>query len=180
MAASLIEQVDGSLERLLVGWNVWSYLLAAVLLAFLFAPLFFTSEPDTHPLLLARQAATSAVRQPGESATYRSLEAPHGYPLRSGLDVRDPGAPKWTAGRDGDLRDIWREALSTQKGKMLSVKGRNDPVEHSLEALTKEINAIGRHIQLWKGTRVAVYLPNSVELLATLFGRSIILARNTC
>lgn len=36
--------------------------------------------------------------------------------------------------------------------------------------VTKQINLIGRHIADGGGTRVAVYLPNSLEFLATLFG----------
>jgi hypothetical protein len=40
-----------------------------------------TQDPDTHPLLLARQALASYVRQPGESAVFRSPETPHGCML---------------------------------------------------------------------------------------------------
>ena len=41
-----------------------------------------------------------------------------------------------------------------------------------LDNITRQINLIGRHIADQGGIRVAVYLPNSVELLATLFACS--------
>lgn len=177
MAASLLQQLDGSLDQLFLCWNLYTTGIVLALVAYLFSPLFFTSEPDTHPLLLARQAAPSAVRQSGESAVYRSLEAPHGYPLRTGLDVKDAGTPKWSAGRDGDLRDIWNEASRTRElppaepSRILSIKGRNKPATHELASLSREINIIGKHVLAQGGTRIAIYLPNSVELVTTLFGR---------
>ena len=167
--------VDAQLDALFAGWNIWSTILVAIFIACLILPLFLAAEPDTHPLLLARQAAPSPVRRSGESATYRAIDVPHGYPLRSGLRVKDEGASKWSAGRNGDLRDIWREATkprsSTEKPlQILSVKGNNPPVSHDVQALAKEINVIGEHIQSLGTKRVAICLPNSVEFFVALFG----------
>lgn len=132
-------------------------------------------------MLLARQSAASHVRFPGESAIFRSLDVPYGYPLRSGLNVKDPGAPKWTSGKDGDLRDVWKRAVSGPvdndgkpagcAGKILTVLGKQEVIEFSFEKLSGEIIAVGQHMRNHSGSRIAIYLPNSVELLVTLFGK---------
>jgi hypothetical protein len=107
------------------------------------------------------------------------LETPHGFPLRLGLNVKDPGAPKWTGGRRGDLRDIWRTAVrgalkedgtpSGKKGKIYTVLGK-EMAERSLDQVTQEINVIGQHLQKAKAKTVAVCLTDSTELLAAIFG----------
>jgi hypothetical protein len=181
-SGSLLRQLDSQLEQLFAGWNIYTTLICLGLVTYLIYPLFFTPEPDTHPLLLARQSSTSHVRQPGKSAIYRALETPHGYPLRTGLNVKDPGAQKWTSGRDGDLRDVWRQALKGPieqdgntaggPGKLLTVLGREEVVNYGFDQLTKEINAIGEYIVAHRGARVAIYLSNSVELLVTFFGKA--------
>jgi len=172
--ANWIEQLDVQITHFLASWNIYTTIFAFVLSAFILYPLLFWQEADTHPLLLARQARPSPVRNPGESATYRSLEIPHGYPLRSGLNVKDADAPRWSAGRDGDLRDIWRAVVKGgpggERSKIMSVFGKDAVVEHDLDAISKEINIIGRQLQSSTGKRVAVYLPNSLECLSTLFG----------
>ncbi|KAG9928675.1 acetyl-CoA synthetase-like protein, partial [Aureobasidium melanogenum] len=172
--ANMIEQLDALIADTLSAWNLYTTLIALALFAFVAYPLIFWAEPDTHPLLLARQAAASPVRQPRESAVYRSTEVPHGYALKTGLSVRAPGAPKWTAGKDGDLRDIWREAVnsSSATAKILSVRGNDSPVEHDLSNLSKTINIIGSHLQKAGVERVAIYTPNSVEYLVTIFACS--------
>ena len=176
-STSFLAAIDGQLDSLFAGWNVYSTTLVAVFVGYLFYPLFFGAEPDTHPLLLARQASASPVRQAGESATYRAIDIPYGYPLRSGLNVKDEGAPKWSAGRNGDLRDIWREAAKSSGPhetpiQLLSVKGKDEPAAYGVEGISKDINVIGTQIQSLQGKRVAIYLPNSVEFLVTLFGDS--------
>jgi hypothetical protein len=169
---NMIEQLDALIADTLSAWNLYTTLIALVLFAFVAYPLIFWAEPDTHPLLLARQAAASPVRQPRESAVYRSTEVPHGYALKTGLSVREPGAPKWTAGRDGDLRDIWREAAnSTAKPTLLSIRGRESIHEHDFIGLSKLVNVIGSSLQKAGVQRVAIYAPNSVEYLVTVFGK---------
>ena len=76
--AGLLEQLDGAISDILAGWNVYTSLLAAGILAFVGWVIYDTTDADTHPLLLARQAHASYVRQPGESAVFRSPETPHG------------------------------------------------------------------------------------------------------
>ena len=179
-APSVLQQLDAQIEQVLKGWNIYTTLIFLVLISYLLYPLFFTPDPDIHPMILARQATASQVRQPGESAVFRSLETPQGYPLKSGLNVKDPGAPRWTSGRDGDLRDVWKRALSGpldndgkptgEKSKILTVLGKEEVIDHSFEKLTAEIIAVGQHMQVHGGSRVAIHLPNSVELLVTLFG----------
>ena len=95
--------------------------------------------------------------------------------------MKDPGAPKWTAGRRGDLRDIWKTAVrgalnedgttSGKQGKIYTVLGKK-LVEHSLAQVTQEINVIGRHLQKAEVKTVAVCLTDSIELLAAIFGRT--------
>lgn len=172
---TLIHRLDSQLDQLFSGWNIYTTLLTVILVTYLVYPLFFLQEPDTHPLLLARQASASPVRQPGESAIYRSLEAPHGYPLRTGLNVKDPDAPKWQSGRDGDLRDVWKQALrgplegDGKKARIISVMGQ-ETVEHTPEEVMRDINIIGEYLRDRGTKKVAIYLPNSIELFVAFFG----------
>lgn len=179
---SILQQVDSQLENVLAGWNIYTTLLALILTAYLISPLILNTEPDVHPLLLARQSSASYVRQPKESASFRSLETPHGYPLKSGLNVKDAGQPKWTSGRDGDLRDVWKRAVSGpvdadgkptggEPGKVLTTYGKEDVIEFNFAKLSSEINAVGQHMKAHGGSRVAIHMPNSVELLVAFFGR---------
>lgn len=169
---SLIQRLDSQLDLFFGGWSIYTTFLTFVFLGYLVYPLFSAQEPDTHPLLLTRQASASQIRHPGESAIYRSLESPQGYPLRSGLNVKDSGAPKWTSGRDGDLRDIWKKALEGadgKRGRIISVMGK-ETSEHKLDKITQHINFTGAHLQKEGAKRVAICLPNSVEFLVALFG----------
>lgn len=178
--AGVVERLDAQLERFFAGWNIWSTLLALLILVAFLYPLFSSQDPDTHPLLLSRQANVAAVRQPGESAVYRALEVPHGYPLKSGLNVKSKGASRWSAGRDGDLRDIWRRIVGGPEsaegestgppGKILTVFGKEDIEDHDLHFLSRQINVLGQFIKQQGGSNVAIYLPNSLELLLTIFG----------
>ena len=181
---SIFQQLDSQLENILAGWNIYTTFIALVLAVYLISPLFLTTEPDVHPLLLARQSSASYVRQPKESAIFRSLETPQGYPLKSGLNVKDPAQPKWTRGRDGDLRDVWKRAASGpvdadgkptggDPGKVVTIYGKEEVIEHSFSKLSSEINAVGQHMKAHGGSRVAIHMPNSVELLVTFFGWSI-------
>jgi len=96
------------------------------------------------------------------------------------LNVKPPGTPLYTAGRDGDLRDIWRRVTGeiplerqntpTEPPKIITVFGKEELTEHDIADVTKDINVIGKHLQDHGAKRVAIYLPNSIEFLATLFG----------
>ncbi|KAL2163107.1 hypothetical protein VTH06DRAFT_6943 [Thermothelomyces fergusii] len=178
MLDTLLVRLDESVTELFGQWNLWTSAIFTVLVGFLTYQVATREDPDTHPFLLARQAYGSPVRQPGESAVYRSPAAPHGMPLNAGLNVRDPGASKWSRGRDGDLRDVWRQALAGVRedgpnkgatGRILTVLGTDKTIEHPLADVTRQINLIGRHMAGQGAGRVAIYLPNSVELLAALF-----------
>lgn len=179
---SILQQVDSQIENILAGWSIYTTLIALVFAAYLISPLFLFTEPDVHPLLLARQSSASYVRQPKESAVFRSLETPHGYPLKSGLNVKDAGQPKWTSGRDGDLRDVWKRAVTGpvdadgkptggEAGKVITTYGKEEVIEYDFAKLSSEINAVGQHMKAHGGSRVAIHMPNSVELLVTFFGR---------
>lgn len=178
---SLLQQLDAGLEQLFAGWSIYTTLLCVSLVTYLVYPIFFARDPDTHPLFLARQSSPSFVRQPGESATYRSLETPHSYPLKSGLNVKELGAQRWAAGKDGDLRDVWRKAVqgptgddgksNGEPGKIFTVMGKEGVTEHELSDITKEINAVGEYLSQHAANRVAIYLPNSMEFVVTLFGK---------
>jgi acyl-CoA synthetase (AMP-forming)/AMP-acid ligase II len=175
----LVEQLDGAISDLFQGWNVFSTVLLVGILGFVGWVVASNADADTHPLLLARQAQASYVRQPGESAVFRSPETPHGYPLRTGLAVKPPGAPMYSAGKDGDLRDIWRrvtgeiplekKASSSGTATIVTVLGKEDITEHNIAGISKEIAIVGKHLQEHNAKRVAVYLPNSLEFLAVLF-----------
>lgn len=76
--AGLVEQLDAKIAELLAGWNLYSSVFLAAIVLFVAWVVYDTQDADTHPLLLARQSQASYVRQPGESAIYRSPETPHG------------------------------------------------------------------------------------------------------
>lgn len=179
--SSFIRQLDQQLEKLLADWSIYTTIIFLFLVAYLLYPVFFHRDPDIHPLLLSRQANVAPIRQPGESAIYRAPDIPYGYPLRSGLNVKDPGAPRWQSGRDGDIRDVWKQAIkgpvdsegnsSGVPGKIVTILGTEAVVELGFVKLTKEMNAVGKHVKDKLGSRVAVYLPNSAEFVVTLFGK---------
>lgn len=131
-------QLDQGVTGLFGQWNSWSTAIATVLVMLLSYQVFNRTDPDTHPLLLARQSQPSPVRQKGESSVYRSHSAPHGMPMNSGLNVKDPGTSKWSRGRNGDLRDVWRQAVNgtsdegrpAATGKILEVLGEEKVIEH--------------------------------------------------
>jgi hypothetical protein len=181
--ANILEDIDNQIANLLSGWNIYSFVFLA-LLGVLVYSFVAVQDPDIHPLILCRQSVTGMIRNQGESAVYRAPDVSHGLPLRSGLNVKLPGDPPYTAGRDGDLRDIWKRVTgelpmpairgtppSTDKPpKILTVFGKEEITDHSIPELSKEISVIGGHIHKHGGSRVAIYLPNSVEFLSTLFG----------
>jgi len=139
---NLMMKLDETVTSVLGEWDIYSSALFAVVLSAFIYQVFTARDPDAHPMLLARQAQASPVRQEGESAVYRSHSAPHGIPLNSGLNVKDPGDSKWARGRDGDLRDIWRRAVAGgldregketgEVGRLLTVLGSEQVVEHDL------------------------------------------------
>lgn len=175
----ILQRLDTLVADILADWNIYTTIVAGIVATFAIYSAVSAKDPDVHPFLLARQSTPSPIRQSGESPTYRSLETPYGFPLRAGLNVKDPGAPKWTAGRKGDLRDIWRAAVrgalnedgtpTNTQGKIYTVLGRQ-AFEHSLSQVTQEINVIGHHLQNAEAKTVAICLTDSVELLAALFG----------
>lgn len=179
------QRLDAQLDELLSGWNIFTTILAAGLVLTVLYPLVTAKDADTHPLLLTRQANISAVRHPGESAIYRSVETPHGFPLKQGLNVKAADAPAWQRGMNGDLRDVWLRAASgppkeVHQTNPRSVHGKeayihtiagSEITDHDFESISTRINIIGQHFQ--QSTRVALYLPNCLELLIALFGRSL-------
>ena len=178
---SFLQRIDSQIGNFFATWNSYTTLLALVIAALILYPLIFTNQPDIHPFLLARQGRPGPVRKTNESAVDRSSELGPGYPLRAGLNVRAPGAPKWSTGRDGDLRDVWRSALSGDggpRGTIMTVNGKDAPLKHDLDDLTKGINAVGQHMQS-KGKKVAIYLPNCIEYLSTVFGKPLALSWKT-
>lgn len=132
----VFDSVDAGLTNLVGQWNIYSTGLATLLVLLVSYRAISSRDPDVHPMLLARQSNPSTVRNEGESAVYRSHGAPQGMPLNSGLNVKDPGASKWSRGRDGDLRDVWRRAAlggeDGAKGRILTVLGSQKVVEHKL------------------------------------------------
>lgn len=177
---TLIERADTALSEVFAGWSPSTTLLASFLLLFVTYPWLTSKDPDIHPFLLQRQAVSHPVRQPGQSAVYRSSQIPLGYPLRSGLNIKDAQSPKWRPGRDGNLRDIWTEALkgpteengsqSSFKRSFITVLGNEQLIERSLESVNVEIGVIGNHLRQAQVKQVAICLPNSVELMASIMG----------
>lgn len=139
---NLLISLDEGLAKILGDWDTYSTSIVALLVAFFAYQVFSRRDPDTHPMLLARQAQPFPLRYPGESPVYRSQSSPHGMELNTGLNVRDSTTNKWAKGRDGDLRDVWRRVASGQtdkegnvtggRGKILTVLGTEKVVEHRI------------------------------------------------
>lgn len=142
---NLLVSLDQGVTGLFGQWNGYTTAMVTFLVITVSYRIAASQEPDTHPMLLARQAQGSPVRQEGESPVYRSHASPHGMPLNSGLNVKDSGASKWSRGRDGDLRDIWRRAAggtpdedgkpASGKGRLLTVHGARQVVEADIGSL---------------------------------------------
>jgi hypothetical protein len=176
--ATLLTALDEGIGAILSKWDSYTSVIALALAALVAHTILTAEEPDVHPFILQRQATASRVRQPGESAVYRASDVPEGMPLRSGLNVRRPTDPPYMAGRDGDVRDIWskvvaRKGEEASKQKILTVFGTEHITEHDINELSNEIAVIGKYLMKSRGRRVAVYLPNSVEFLGTLFGKAL-------
>jgi acyl-CoA synthetase (AMP-forming)/AMP-acid ligase II len=85
----------------------------------------------------------------------------------------------YSAGKDGDLRDIWRRvtgeiplekgASSSGTANIMTVFGKEGVSEHKIDDMTKEIAIIGTYLKDHGAKKVAVYLPNSIEFLGVLF-----------
>jgi hypothetical protein len=84
--AGIIEQLDSAIADLLAGWNVYTGVLLVAILGFIGFVVYDTQDADTHPLLLARQAQAAYIRQPGESAAFRSPETPHGCTISLNIE----------------------------------------------------------------------------------------------
>ncbi|POS88033.1 hypothetical protein EPUL_000641, partial [Erysiphe pulchra] len=174
-----LTKVDKLVTGTLSEWDRLSTTLFILSICSIVYFIIYTREPDTHPLFLERQTQASPVRQKGESAIFRSHSAPHGTALISGLNIRNPGDSKWTHGKDGDLRDIWKRAITGAQdrlgndlgktGKLFTLQGTSEVIEHDLNEITKQISSIGHYLKKNQSKRVAIYLPNSVEFLASLF-----------
>ena len=104
---SIIESLDSKIAEFLSQWDVYTVIIGLALTAFVTHTLMSSVEPDIHPFILARQSYADRVRNPGESAVYRSPDVHTGGGLRTGLDVKLKEDKPYTAGRDGDLRYIW-------------------------------------------------------------------------
>lgn len=139
--SNVLAWLDLELSSLVGQWNAYSTGIATALVLVLTYAFMTRVEPEIHPMLLARQAQGSPVRQEGESPVYRGNTAPHGLPLNTGLNIKEPGASKWSQGRDGDLRDVWRrtasgppenEGAKGTTGRILTVLGSEKVVEHKL------------------------------------------------
>ena len=158
---AILVHLDEGVTGLFGQWNLWTSVIVTVFAGFLTYHISTRKDPDIHPFLLARQSQGAPVRQPGESAVFRSQGAPHSMPLNTGLNVKDPGASKWSRGRDGDLRDVWRQAVAGvledgatkgKTGRILTVLGRDKVIEHGLDDITRQINLIGEHIAAQGGS----------------------------
>jgi hypothetical protein len=139
---NLMLKLDETVTHVFGQWDIYTTGIFVILITFFAYQVINTRDPDAHPMLLARQAQASPVRQEGESSVFRSHSAPHGVPLNAGLNVKDPGDSKWTRGRNGDLRDVWRQVVTGpvdhegksngEPGKIMTVFGTESIIQHNL------------------------------------------------
>jgi hypothetical protein len=147
---NLLLKLDETVTSIVGEWDIYSTAILGSIIVFFAYQVFTSRDPDIHPMLLARQSQASPVRQEGQSAVFRSHSAPHGIPLNSGLQVKDPSDSKWSRGRDGDLRDVWRRVVSgrlDQEGKetgeiggLMTVLGSEQVLTHDLGVLRTSFN----------------------------------------
>ena len=97
--------------------SIITWTLIGVIFALLVLPVIFEKDPDVPPMALQYQSSISQTRKGHESATYRSQETPHGFPLREGLGIKQGYVI-----RDGDVRDIWNLFVQ-EKGSLFTVLG---------------------------------------------------------
>jgi len=146
-------RADEQVTSIVSEWDIYSTLITTILLSYFAYYIITSRDPDAHPLLLARQAQPSPVRQKGYSAVFRSQSASHGMPLNSGLNVKDPGDAKWSRGKDGDLRDVWRKVVAGptdqdgkkigEAGEILTILGSEQVIKHNLgQHFVSKINSI--------------------------------------
>src|SRR5277367_4548408 len=69
---NMMLKLDEAITNILGDWDIYSTSIATVILVFFAYQVFTRRDPDAHPLLLERQSHVSPVRNPGESAVYRS------------------------------------------------------------------------------------------------------------
>jgi len=149
---------DELLSRVLSDWDIYSTTIAGGIVVFFGYLALTRTDPDAHPYLLARQAQPSAVRHPGQSPVYRSHASPHGLDLNTGLNVKDPGQNKWSRGRNGDLRDVWRKVITGrsdadgnptgEKGRIITVLGSEQTIDHDL-GRSKFLNSVLINFLTW-------------------------------
>jgi hypothetical protein len=185
--STYVDSLDTLFANFLSQWDLYTTVLALVVTGLVAHTIYTASEPDTHPFLLSRQTYAERVRQPGESPVHHSPDSPGGG-MRSGLDIKLPGDKPYSAGRDGDLRHVWlavsgaikapkvpermgpaKNAVQETKRSIVTVLGQL-VVEHEIDDLSREISVLGSYLQKHGTKRVAVYLPNSIELLTAVFG----------
>jgi acyl-CoA synthetase (AMP-forming)/AMP-acid ligase II len=77
-----------------------------------------------------------------------------------------------------DCWQRWRPQRYLARGHQLVINqgyylvhGSDSPVEHDFTHLSKLINIIGSQLQKAGVQRVAIYTPNSIEYLVTIFGK---------
>ena len=58
-----------------------------------------------------------------------------------------------------------------EAAKVITTYGKEEVIEYDFAKLSSEINAVGQHMKAHGGSRVAIHMHNSVELLVTFFGR---------
>lgn len=124
---NLLLKLDQTLTGVVSEWDIYTTSIATGIIGFLVYRVVTSRDPDAHPMLLSRQAQGSPVRQEGESAVFRAPSAPHGIPLNTGLSIKDPGDSRWSRGRDGDLRDVWKRVVTGEvdrEGKEKGVRGQ--------------------------------------------------------
>ncbi|KAK9451981.1 uncharacterized protein V1518DRAFT_410057 [Limtongia smithiae] len=122
---------------------------------------------DIHPVALYHQSSISPVRNPGESAIHRSQLTPFTYPLIVGLNIRDGHAF-----RDGDLRDVWEFSKNGQIGEF--DKSTGEIQYYAADKLAFKIMAAASKFREYVPgvSKVAIYLPNSIENVLVTFANA--------
>ncbi|RHZ43817.1 hypothetical protein Glove_853g5 [Diversispora epigaea] len=99
-----------------------SVILLILIIFFTYLSIRNVPNPDVHPLLLSSQSDATKVRYPGESAIYRNVNTPHGFPqllskpesdIKTIKDLFDSGLKRG----DGGVKKCLKSGQRSEGGK---------------------------------------------------------------
>jgi hypothetical protein len=119
---------------------------------------------EIDPVLLEHQTSIGETRKACESATYRSVDVPHGMQVTRGLSLRNGYKI-----RDGCLKDIWHLALSNRDETMKPTRVSLGEKTFTIGQVNSALHRIAQRLEKYQ--KIAVYgkLNENPELLLVVW-----------